>query len=146
MKKIRVFLSIMVLFGLISLIGCGGGDPETDKEKAMKLLTAKQWVVNTVSVPANTATTADDWDNFKVSFTQTNMSTSGHPTGATVVWPSGGYTMNDAATQITRTSDQVVMSFSVSETALSVSFSMPPGTEIGGRVESLEGPYTFNMK
>ena len=127
-------------------MGCGGGDGETECERVSRLLTAKQWVVNTVSVPDNTATTSDDWDNFKVSFTSTSMSTSGHPNGATNVWPSGGYTFNDACTQMTRAADQVVMSVSVTETTLTVSFTMPPGSEIGGRVESLEGPYTFNMQ
>jgi len=147
MKTLRLLLSITVLAGLISFMGCGGSDGETEQERTIRLLTSKTWSVITVTVPDNTATSSDDWDNFTVSFTQTNMSTAGHPTGATVVWPSQGYSVNEQGNQITRTNDQVVMSINaLTESNLRVSFSMPPGTEIGGRVASLEGPYVFNLE
>ncbi|MCK5372659.1 MAG: hypothetical protein KAQ62_29045, partial [Cyclobacteriaceae bacterium] len=102
--------------------------------------------VSSVNVPVTSATTDDMWINFKVSFTKTNMTTSGHPTGAQAVWPSGSYTVSEDGKSITR-QDGVLMSLNpITETNFTSIFTVPDGTEIGSRIAALDGEYTFNMK
>ncbi len=146
MKTLKTLLLSAALMGLFVLSGCPGDSEESDYDKAMKLLASKTWTLNSVVVPPQTATIPDDWVNFTVSFTSTNMSTSGHATNASAVWPSGSYTLSQDAKTITR-SDQVVMTIlTLTETSFNVTFTVPAGTEIGGRIEALDGDYTFNMK
>ena len=97
-------------------------------------------------MPLNTATESADWVDFKVSFSASSMTCSDWPTGAEVVWPSGGYTVNDAGDQVTRADGIMMVLRPITETNFTSTFTMPPGTEIGGRIASLEGEYTFNMK
>jgi hypothetical protein len=146
MKTLKTLLFSAALAGLFILSGCPNSSEESDHDKAMKLLTSKTWTLNSVVIPPNTATTEDDWAGFTVSFTSTNMSTNGHPTGASAVWPSGSYTLSEDGKTITR-SDQVVMTIlTLTETSFNTTFTVPVGTEIGGRIEALDGDYTFNMK
>ena len=131
---------------LLFFQNCGKDDKDTPKDVTIKILTSKTWRVQNVNVPINTATESQDWLNFTVSFTQTNMTTQGHPTGATVVWPSGTYTVSEDGKTLTR-QDGIVMTLNpITETNFTATFTMPPGTEISGRVASLEGEYVFNMK
>ncbi len=146
MKTLKTLLVSATLLGLIVLSGCPGDGEDSAYDKAMKLLASKTWTLNTVVVPPQTATIPDDWVNFTVSFTSSSMSTSGHADGATAVWPSGSYTLSQDGKTITR-SDQVVMTIlTLTETSFNVTFTVPVGTNVGGRIEALDGDYTFNMK
>lgn len=103
------------------------------------------WSLNSVTVPSNTATEESDWASFKLSASASTMTTSGHATGAGAVWPTGGWTMNDAGTSITR-ADNVVMSIaSLTATKFTVSFTVPAGTVIDGRIAALDGDYIFDL-
>ena len=148
MKKLKYSLLILVVFGVLATFeNCGGSSDETAKDRTIRILTAKtEWTVSSVQTPANTATDPSQWTNFKVSFTKSNMTTSGHPTGAQAVWPSGTYTVSEDGKTITR-GDNIVMLFNpITESNFTATFSVPAGTEIGGRIEALGGDYTFNMK
>lgn len=148
MKKVVLFFAGVMAFAVLATFqNCGGKDDESAKDKAIRLLTEKtEWTVQSVNVPANTATTSSEWASFKISLTKTNMACSGHPVGAQAVWPSGPYTVSDDGKTITR-SDNVAMSvLELTETAFRVTFSVPDGTELGGRIAALDGDYTFNMK
>jgi len=126
---------------------CGGDDDESAQDKTIRLLTEKtEWTVQSVSVPSNTATSSAEWASFKLSFTKTNMTCSGHPAGAQAVWPSGPYTVSDDGKTITRSDDVAMSVLELTETAFRVNFAVPEGTELGGRIEALDGEYTFNMK
>ena len=107
---------------------------------------SKTWTVSSVAVPVNTATESSDWVDFTVSFSDTNMTTAGHPTGAQVVWPSGTYSVSDDGKTITRGDGTVMQLNPVTETNFTAIFSMPPGTVIGARIAALDGEYRFNMK
>ncbi len=110
------------------------------------ILTSKTWVYSSVNTPPNTASTGTDWVNFTVSFTASDMTTSGHYTGAQAVWPSGTYTVSEDGKSITR-QDGVVMTLNpITESNFTAIFTVPPGTETGGRIAALGGEYTFNMK
>lgn len=147
MKTFQTAVFLLVLFGLAGLIGlasCNGGKDETEKDRVLKLL-KKTWTYNSVVVPPQTATEGTDWVNFTVTFTDSNMTAGGHPTGATVIWPSGVFTLSDDGKRITR-SDNIVMTITtITENSLSVTFTMPSGTQIA-RVQALGGDYTFNLK
>lgn len=146
MKTLKTLFLSTTIIGLFILSGCPNDKKETDHDKAMKLLTSKTWTVNSVVVPPQTATIPDDWAGFKVTFSSTSMTASGHAAGASAVWPSGSYTLSEDGKTITR-SDQVVMTvLTLTENSFNVTFTVPVGTEIGGRIEALDGDYTFNMK
>jgi hypothetical protein len=149
MKKIlKNSLLILAISSLVILSGCPKPAPEPSKyDQGIANLTNKAggWT-GSVTVPVGSATTTDQWSSFKVTFTKTNMTTSGFPTGAGAVWPSGTYTLNTDATQITRASDGVVMQVtSLTETSLTVRFTVPEGVVLGGRVQVLSGEYTFTL-
>lgn len=149
MKKFSLsVLSIFILSILIVFQNCGEKDKETDKERALRILQSKTWTVSSVNVPLNTATESADWVDFTVSFTASSTTTAQHPTGAQAVWPSGAYEVSDNGNLVTRSIDNVVMTFNpIDDTNFTARFTVPAGTEIGsGRIASLEGEYTFNMK
>lgn len=147
MKLLRSILLLIAVFAFLgTLQNCTDDDDPTAKEVTETILQSKNWEASSVTVPVNTATDGADWASFKASFSTSSMTTSGHPTGAEAVWPSGAYTVSENGLQITR-GDGVVMTISgLTETGYSVSFSVPEGTEIGGRISALDGDYVFNMK
>lgn len=147
MKKIRItFILISALTALMLFQHCGKDDKETAKEATIRILMSKTWKVRSVDVPINTATEPSDWTAFTVSFSQSSMTTQGHPQGTSAVWPSGSYTVSDDGKSITR-SDGIVMTLSpLTESNFTAIFTVPEGTEIGGRLSSLAGSYTFNME
>ncbi len=74
------------------------------------------------------------------------MTTKGHAAGAEAVWPSGGWTMNEAGTEITRDTDNVVMRvLSISASSLRLMFVVADDVSVGGRIAALSGKYTFNL-
>ena len=154
MKTIKYVLLIFCLtIFVISFYNCGGDgsddpDPPTKKEQLTALLVNKSggWSLNAVTVPTNTATEEGHWASFKLAVSASTMTTSGHATGAGDVWSSGGWTMNEAGTSITRVVDGVVMSISsLTATKFTVSFTVPEGTVIDGRITALDGDYIFDL-
>jgi hypothetical protein len=124
-----------------------GGSSVKETRTALLVDKAGGWTAATVVVPTETATESSDWEGaFKVSFTATTMSTSGHPTGATAVWPSGGWSFtNDEATVIRRADGVDMTVLELTETTLRVQFVVPDNVQIGGRVQALGGSYTFTL-
>jgi len=147
MKKLSfTIFGFLAIFALILFQGCNGDDEETAQERTLKILQSKNWTVSSVVVPSNTATDETDWLSFAVSFSASNMSTSGHPVGAQAVWPSGIYTVSEGGNTVTR-SDGVVMTLNpISDTNFTTIFTVPVGTHINGRIAALDGEYRFNMK
>jgi hypothetical protein len=76
--------SILLLTTLVSVLfvfqNCSkSDDTPSAREVTENILKSKSWTTSSVIIPDNTATESDDWINFKVSFTDTNMSASEHP-------------------------------------------------------------------
>jgi len=147
MKKLGFNILIIFAFGFFVVFqNCNKNDDESAQERTLRILQSKTWTVSSVVVPANTATESSDWVNFTVAFSATNMTTSGHPTGAQAVWPSGTYIVSDDGKNVTR-GDGVVMTLNpISDDNFTSIFNVPVGTEIGGRLAALDGEYRFNMK
>lgn len=144
MKKLSfALLGIFAISVLLVFQNCGETEL-TAKEVTENILKSKTWKVVSVNVPVNTATESADWVNFTVSF-GASMTTAGHPTGATAVWPSGSYTVSEDGKSVTR-GDGVVMTLQpITETNFTAIFSVV-GEEIGGgRIAALDGEYTFSM-
>lgn len=143
----RVLLLILIT-SMVILNGCKDdeGTEDSNLERRTQLIT-KTWTVLSVTVPQGSATLPGDWANFTVTFTATNMTTAGHADGSTVVWPSGTWSFTNENANIIQRQDGVEMTVSsLSESGLSVSFTLPEGTEITGRTASLEGQYIFNLQ
>ena len=62
------------------------------------------------------------------------------------MWPSGRYTVSEDGKSITRVDEVVMMLASISDDAFTVIFSVPTGTETGGRLAAFDGEYTFTME
>ncbi len=146
MKAIRfVFLLIITISAMFFFQNCSKESANPADGNANILRAKTQWTVSSVNVPSNSATLSSDWTNFTVSFTETNMTTSGFPTGTQAVWPSGTYEMSADGTIVTR-QDGVVMTLNpITETNFTASFSVDEGVELGGRLAALGGEYIFNM-
>ena len=148
MKNLKT--ALLTLSAFVVLLGfqnCGGDSNEDPRQVTINILKSKTWTVSSVAVPVNTATESSDWVNFKVTFSDTNMTTADFPTGTGAVWPSGPYTVSEDGKSITRTNDGVVMQLNpITETNFTSIFNVPDGTEIGARIAALDGEYRFNMK
>ena len=146
MKLLRSILLITAVVAFFATFqNCNDDDPSA-KEVTENILRSKNWETSSVTVPANTATDATEWTNFVAAFSESTMTTSGHPTGAEAVWPSGAYTVSEDGLQITRGDGVVMRITGITETAYTVTFSVPEGTEVGGKLAALDGEYVFNMK
>ena len=76
----------------------------------------------------------------------TTMTTSGHAAGTEAVWPSGGWTMSEDGTSISR-SDGVEMSIvTLNQTNFKVTFIVSEETNISGRIAALDGDYMFDLE
>ena len=157
MKTIRnILLSVCLTIFIISFNNCNEEDPTvpvtdpipTTKEINSGFLVNKSngWSLKSITVPTISATTEEQWVDFKLTVSSGTMPTSDQATGANAVWPTGAWEMSENGKSIKR-NDQVVMTvLKLTETEFSVSFTVPDGTEINSRTASLDGDYTFDLE
>ena len=148
MKHMRsIILFAILIYAQFVFQGCSNSeDTPSARVVTENILKSKSWEATSVVVPINTATDGDDWMDFIASFTSSTMTTSGHANGAEAVWPSGAYSVSEDGKSITRGDGVVMRLASISDDAFTSIFSVPAGTEIGGRVVALDGEYTFTME
>jgi hypothetical protein len=147
MKKVRIAILTIVTIGLLATFqNCGGSDEEDPATVTKNTLMSKTWVYSSVNTPDETATIGTDWQNFTVKFNASDMVASGQATGASAVWPSTSYTVSEDGKTVTRGDGVAMLINPISETNFTATFTVPDGTEIGGRIAALGGDYTFNMK
>ena len=139
-------LSLFAVTALMFFQNCDNKNEESAMDVTKRILQSKTWVYGSVNTPDNSATIGTDWVDFTVSFTETNMTTAGHYTGAEAVWPSGTYTVSEDGKTVTRQDGVAMFLNPISETNFTAIFTVPPETVIGGRIAALGGEYTFNMK
>ena len=148
MKALKFLLLLLVAGSTLFFANCGGGGGEESAEdqKRALLVNNSPWTVSSVSVPEGSATDAPEWNNFTVSFTNTNMTTSSPATGAGAVWPSTTWSFTSDLNGIVR-GDGVTMSINtLTASSLNVTFTIVDEELGGGRVASLDGEYTFSME
>lgn len=148
MKHLKNLLSALVFFSCIIFVSCGGDDgggkdPDPAVEQANKLI--GDWTV-TASGAKLDGTAADGWDGFALTFsgdeTGGNYSTSG--AASEEVWPSSGtweFDGDDIGTVLR--SDGVEIDVQVSETSLTLSFTIASGS--GARASGIDGDWTFSF-
>ncbi|GEM_PF-1519247 len=150
MKAFKFAFLIMASASLIFFANCGGnggGDDEpTEREQRIALITDHQWSLSSIVLPDVNATEEAEWDNFTVSFSSSNMTTNGYPAGAQAVWPSGTWSLSDNLNTITRQDGVVMNIVTLTESAFTVSFTLPDQDIGGSRIAALGGDYTFNLE
>jgi hypothetical protein len=153
---IRIFtgiaLSMMIasLFGLMSCCGPFMNPNEEEKFRMGYLINKKGGWKQTgdMMVPEYSATTAEQWTNFKVVFNETSMTTAGYPAGAEAIWSSGGYTIQGGVSSITRSRDVVVMYLErLTADELWINFTVPEKVYLWDTTSFvLSGDYSFYLK
>lgn len=146
MKYLKLLVISTIICSLIIVEACDRKKQEDKtliKERTDFLVNKATWTAQIVDVPANSATTPDDWEGvFTVRFSETNMTTSNAPTGATAVWPSGQWSFKDENADIIVRGDGIEMTvLTITENSFQVQFTYNPG----GRTNTIEGPYTFDF-
>lgn len=156
MKRLN-FLIVLALLGVASFFWQCGSDPAPTKnpqdEQLEKL--SKTWKVNSANAvlfsSTGTQQPVSGYDNFEITISGTpgqstfNFNTSGRPPGIVGPWPATGtFTFgSDFATVFTR-NDGLVITYSVTDTQLQMTFSYT-GAGFTGRVNEVEGNWTFNL-
>ncbi len=142
-------ISILFIAGLFSLFmaSCGNGEEnEPTNEELFAEAIAGEWTLSSAQVPASSATTNADWDDFTVNFNSGTVTASGSP--AVEVWPNQGLTYTLSATSPSNGSVAISgavfgsASASISNNNLTLSFDVPTGTEVT-RTLDLSGSYTL---
>lgn len=156
-KTSNLILALLFAFSFV-MFSCG--EEEEEPKTATELFTEAAvgtWTLSSVVVPENTATTADQWSGFTITFAaEGTVTATGQPTGATTVWPaSSGFTIN--ATSSTTGSVVVAdaafgsadITFNAEGTAATtatIEITVPAGTEVASaRAASVAGTYTLSM-
>lgn len=147
MKILKISFLAVAVVSLVFFASCKKEKNE-DSERDVKinlLVTHSPWNLTAADVADGTATEDDQWENFSVTFSTTNMTTSGHPAGAGGVWPSGSWTLSDDLSTIIVGSREYTISTLTSST-LQVSFVVPEEVELGARTAALGGNYNFTFE
>ncbi|CAN5355618.1 hypothetical protein BH09BAC3_BH09BAC3_09390 [soil metagenome] len=166
MKSFRFLLGFALIGLLITLSGCPGNkDPELTVPQQQNKKLAKAWVCTAATLDGSAASlpapsTYTYVGNFKLTMvgaTGTDATagptytTAGRPTGSKVTpWNStGSFTFGtDAATTLIR-EDGIIVSYSVSDTQLQMSFNTggktPPFAGYDGRVGNVQGNWVFTF-
>lgn len=157
MRVLQRLLSVALLAGAATLyMNCGGSDPKpkSNFEIQFEKLTPPTWVLQSVvrdtedmsadfqSVTLDLGGTFND-NNASAAYTYTFTGT--FPDLSP--WPKSGTWRfgSDPNTQLVRLDDSQNMSYTVTDTQLTISFTYAGEGFIGGRVNIVEGNWTFTF-
>lgn len=148
LKILSVVILANVLWVLLALQSCGGdggGDPtpveETEVQKATKLLTTGQWIVQSVTVDASDKSSV--YSNLKLTLTATGFTA----IGGNPVWPANGtWKFKDESAKVIDRGDGLSINLmEVTATKLVLSLTWSKTTVAGGRTESVAGQHVFTF-
>jgi hypothetical protein len=143
-KILRAAGGLLLLAIPVILFSCSGSgsEPETAKDKTLKLLSSEQWHISTVK--ADDVDKTNSFTGFTLSFSKgTFTASNGDP-----VWPASGtwdFT-NDDARAFIRDDDAVVTIESISSTSLKLTMEWSTDVLNGGRMNSVNGQYVFEFQ
>ncbi|MEQ8629168.1 hypothetical protein [Ekhidna sp.] len=149
MKQLSNLLAALVFASLVIFMSCGGGggdDGPSDLEIAVDNLTISGGFSNPTTVQTDGGTADGDWSTFGITFTGSvdggSYTVSNVPAGFEDVWANGTWTINDAATVITRTQGGVDTDIvaSIGEGSLTLEFDVADPT---ARTSGIAGEWTF---
>ncbi|MEQ6166462.1 hypothetical protein AAOE16_04655 [Ekhidna sp. MALMAid0563] len=149
MKQLSNLLAALVFASLVIFMSCGGGggdDGPSDLEIAVDNLTISGGFSNPTTVQTGGGTADGDWSTFGITFTGSvdggSYTVSNVPAGFEDVWANGTWTINDAATVITRTQGGVDTDIvaSIGEGSLTLEFDVADPT---ARTSGIAGEWTF---
>jgi hypothetical protein len=144
MKKIQILSSVIALIAIVQIISCSSEKVDPTRDTFFNNL-SRNWAINTVQLDGKDVTNA--FPGMVVNFTKDGKFTTTNPVGN--LWPaSGTFTLQNSSTQglfnLQRNDGVLVTVTQLSTSALQ--FTMSFTTAPGGRVASVTGNYTFNMK
>lgn len=144
MKKIQMLLGVFVMIALSQFTGCSTEKVDPTKDNFLNNL-SRNWVVNNIQLDSKDVTNA--FPGMVINFTKDGKFTTTNPVGN--LWPaSGTFTVKTSTIQnlfdLTRNDGALVSITQLSTSALQ--FRMTFTTAPGGRVASVTGNYTFNMR
>lgn len=145
MNKIKYALLISIaILSICQLSSCSSDESDSVKDTFNNNL-SRSWGINNVQLDAKDVTNA--FPGMTLNFTKDGKYTTTNPVGN--LWPaSGTFSLQSSSTQglynLQRNDNVLVTVTQLSTTALQ--FTMTFTTAPGGRVSSVTGNYTFNMK
>lgn len=157
MKKFLNLLTAISILSLVVFISCGGDDGDGDggtdpvlspeaEQAALLVAGGASWTLNAGSGSVTVdGVNSEDWANFSLTFTgdENGGSFSTSNSASPLVWPaSGTWDFNNSTTSILR-NDGVVMTINVTETQLTLSFTIEE--EGSGRIQGFGGSWVFNL-
>lgn len=153
MKRLSNLLAALVFASLVIFMSCGGSggdDGPSDLEIAVDNLTISGgFSVSDQSqdVKTDNGTADGDWANFTITYSGSvdggTYDVEGVPAGFEDVWADGTWTINDAATVITKTHQggtATEMVASIGEGTLTLEFDVADPT---ARISGIAGSWTF---
>ena len=161
MKRLSNLLAALVFASLVIFMSCGGGGDEpapTVEELAAQDLLNKTWTVNASSITYDGSVPDGDWSEFTLSFSggatggsYTTANVDSSDPGFSDVWPSSGswefIVANDRVTGIRRTNDNVEMTGTISESSLTLTFTVPdPNTARTTGLYDAPWAFTFSIQ
>lgn len=159
MRKLTSLVAALVFASLFVFTSCGGKEPDNPPgpkpgavegplTKAAKKL-VQGWTVNAADVKYKGGNPEAQWKDFKLTFkgdsTGGTYTTSGIPKGYEKVWGGGSGKWNfDGTSAIVREDKVKVTLSSLTESALSVSFTVPEAP--ASRTSGISGAWVFTFK
>lgn len=149
MKILKISFLALAVGSLLFFSNCkkgGGKDEPSEKElKTEILVSGSPWVFESASIDDGTATDESDWDQLSISFTTSEINTTGGYPQATKVWPTKvAWTGNDDISVISRADGVDMTVLELTQSKLQVSFTLTDA-EINARTASLDGDYIFTF-
>lgn len=142
-EKMNFFkqLNYVILFLAVSQLTSCGSDPNpTAQDKVLRMLTANNWIMQTVTVDDVDKT--DFYNGLTIVFTTSNYST----TNGGGIWPASGtwtFTSSDGTT--IQRDDGTEIYVDVTNTTLKLTFTWNEVTLGNGRISSLTGLHVFTF-
>jgi hypothetical protein len=145
MKYLNIVKTVVAVFLVLHISGCGKDDPKpagpTANEATEKLLTAKSWQISEVKVDG---VISDLYPGLTIAFgSKTFTATNGGP-----VWPASG-TWNfvgESGTKLLRNDGLDITIENISSTQLIILFSWNSSTFTNGRAGSLKGSHRMTFR
>ncbi|MEM1406044.1 MAG: hypothetical protein AAGG59_04670 [Bacteroidota bacterium] len=152
MKKISYLLSLVVLAGVFTMVGCGDDDDDslTLEQQQLQFLEGT-WSVGSsddVSLDTNTGTTGD-WSNFSINFQSNGSVVVNGESDDVEVFSVDSYTVSgtqvNSFTVIFDGTDEVIVTRGGSDNEMLMTFTITDDNPLGARTQGISGAWIFDL-